>query len=93
VSAKSKKPQSGGCIVTPIAPASPPVAQFHIALLSVRQLAGILHANFAASLFDEVRSGRLPPMLAHPLRFRPFHPQGSALGRDWLEGRPSVAAL
>ena len=42
--------QSGGCIVTPIAPASPPVAPPPVALLSVRQLAGILHANSAAPL-------------------------------------------
>ena len=41
----------------------------------------------------EVWSGRLSPEApTHPLRFRPFHPQGSALGHDWFEGWPYVAA-
>ena len=58
---------SGGCIVTPIAPPSPAVAQFPIALLSVRQLAGILHAITAAPLVL-VKSGRgvFPPNCPHP---------------------------
>jgi hypothetical protein len=40
--------QSRRCTVTLIAPPSPAVAQFPIALQSPRQLAGILHANRAA---------------------------------------------
>jgi hypothetical protein len=65
-----------------------------VSLLSVRQLAGILHANVAAPLFVKVWSGRLSPETStHPLRFRPFHPQGSALEHDWFQDLPDVAAL
>jgi hypothetical protein len=48
-----------------------------VALLSVRQLAGILHANIAAPLFVESGRGVFPQAPTHPPDARPpFHPQG-----------------
>ena len=58
--------QSRVFTVTPIAPLSPAVAQFPIALLSVRQLAGILHAITAAPLILKCGRGVFPPNCPRP---------------------------
>ena len=65
--------QSRRCPVTLIAPPSPAVAQFPIALQSVRQLAGILHANRAADAY--ATSGK-----THVHQFNGGRPQGLADG-------------
>ena len=54
--------------VTPIAPLSPAVAPLPVALLSVRQLDGIRHANPAAPPW--VRMGRVKGVSLFPLHFQ-----------------------